>query len=225
MRSKRYRELTGKIGEIEYNINEAIEKVKETATAKFDESVEVAISLGVDPVKSDQMVRGNVELPHGTGRDVRVVVAALDDKDIEGAIAAGARLAGKDKVVEEIKKGILNFDVLISSPECMKDLGKFGKILGPKGLMPSPKSGTVTKDIAGAVKRVKAGQVEFKMDKNGVIHGMVGKVSFTTEKLIENLNHYVSTIRKSRPASAKGKFIKKISISSTMGPSAGVAIE
>lgn len=224
MRSKRYKELKKKIGKIEYDINEAVEKIKETSTAKFDESVEVAVVLGVDPVKSDQMVRGSVSLPHGTGREVKIAVVTKDDKDVEDALEAGACLAGLDNVIEEVKKGNINFDVLIATPDCMKDLGKFGKVLGPKGLMPSPKSGTVTKNVIAAVESVKKGRVEFKMDKKGVIHGILGKVSFPPEKIVENFNHYINTIKKNRPASTKGKFIKKISIASTMGLSVNVTV-
>ncbi len=224
MRSKRYKELKKKIGKSEYDISEAVEKIKETSTAKFDESVEVAVVLGIDPVKSDQMVRGSVSLPHGTGREVKIAVVTKDDKDIEDAISAGVCLAGLDNVIEEVKKGNINFDVLIATPDCMKNLGKFGKVLGPKGLMPSPKSGTVTKNIIETVESVKKGRVEFKMDKKGVIHGILGKVSFPSEKIVENFNHYINTIKKNRPASAKGKFIKKISIASTMGPSVDVPV-
>jgi large subunit ribosomal protein L1 len=222
MSSKRYREIRSKIEQGSLIIQEALEKIKETATAKFDESVEISIVLGVDPVKSDQMVRGSVVLPNGTGKEVSVAVICQDDKLAEAAKNAGAVLAGKDNILDEIKKGILNFDVLIASPECMKDLGRYGKTLGPKGLMPSPKSGTVTPDVVNAVERVKQGQVEFKMDKNGVLHGILGKVSCPTEKLVENYDHYVETVKKSRPSSAKGRFIKKVSLASTMGPSVEV---
>jgi large subunit ribosomal protein L1 len=224
MRSKRYLEVKEKSKVGEFDIKEAVEQIKQTATAKFDESVEIAICLGVDPAKSDQMVRGNVNLPHGTGKDVKVAVIAQDKNDIDGALEAGAVLAGNEEVINEIKKGNLDFDVLIATPESMRDLGRYGKTLGPKGLMPSPKSGTVTKDIVDTVKRVKMGQVEYKMDKNAVVHGIVGKVSFSTENIVENFNHYVDTIKKNRPASAKGKFIKKVSLASTMGPSVGVVI-
>ncbi len=224
MKSKRYKELKEKFGEESFSISEAIAKFKETVNTKFDESMELSIVLGVDPVKSDQMVRGSVGLPHGTGKEVKVAVVAQDEKDISGSLEAGASLAGKENVLAEIKKGNLDFDVLIASPECMKDLGRYGKTLGPKGLMPSPKSGTVTKNVVETVKKVKKGQVEFKMDKNAVINGLFGKVSFSKENLVENFNHYIDTIRKNRPASAKGKFIKKISISSTMGPSIDILI-
>ena len=213
-----------KMGSNILGIEDAVAKVQETATAKFDESLEIAVVLGVDSAKSDQMVRGSVSLPNGTGKDVRVAVVAEDEKDITQAKEAGAVLAGKDDVIEAIKKGNLDFDVLIATPTCMKDLGRYGKVLGPKGLMPSPKSGTVTKDVAEVVKKVKMGQVTYKMDKNGVVHGMIGKVSFPKEKLVENFNHYIETLKKARPASAKGKYIKNVAIASTMGPSVTVSL-
>ncbi|MFH1414881.1 MAG: 50S ribosomal protein L1 [Elusimicrobiota bacterium] len=225
MRSKRYNEIKGKTVEGSLSVSEVIEKIKETATAKFDESVEISISLGINPSKSDQMVRGNVELPHGTGKEVKVAVVTKNDKDIKAAEEAGASIAGLENVLDMIKNGNLDFDVLIATPDCMKDLGKFGKMLGPKGLMPSPKSGTVVTNVAEAVTRIKKGQVEFKMDKSGVINGMIGKVSFPSEKLVENYEHYMETVKKSRPASAKGKFIKKVYVASTMGPSFSVSDE
>jgi large subunit ribosomal protein L1 len=224
MRSKRYKGIREEFSDSECSIAEAVAKVKEAATAKFDESIEVAIYLGVDPSKSDQMVRGNVVLPNGTGKEVRVAVVTEDEKDIKTALEAGADIAGKEEILEAVKKGTFNFDILISTPGCMKDLGKFGKVLGPKGLMPSPKSGTVTKDVKDTVQKIKKGQVEFKMDKNGVIHGIIGKASFPAEKLVENFEHYVETIRKNRPAAAKGKFIKRVHIASSMGPSVSIAV-
>lgn len=224
MRSKRYIQTREKLeaDKTEYDIAEAIEKIKNTATAKFDETVEIAITLGVDPTKSDQMVRGSVSLPFGTGKEVKIAVVVQDEKDIESAKNAGADLVGKEDVIAQIKKGNIDFDVLISSPECMKELGKYGKVLGPKGLMPSPKTGTITKDIANTVDSFKKGRIEFKMDKNGIIHGVIGKVSFQSNNLIENFNYYVDVIKKNRPSSAKGKFIKNIFIASTMGPSVEV---
>jgi len=217
-RSKRYKEVRGKVDKPNYSAEEAMELVKQAATAKFDESVEVSIALGVDPKKSDQMVRGNVVLPHGTGKEVRVAVAA-EGKDAEAAEKAGADIVGKDKVIELVNKGKMDFDVLIATPDSMKELGKLGKVLGPRGLMPSPKSGTVVKDVKEAVKKVKKGQVEFKMDKNGVINGVIGKASFSKEKLVDNYNQFIAALKHSKPASAKGKFIKKVAVSSTMGPS------
>lgn len=224
MRSKRFIELQSKIDKETFEINNAIDKIKETANAKFDESVEISIKLGIDPSKSDQTVRGSVGMPHGTGKEVAVAVVTQNEKEAEESLKAGAVLAGKDNVIEQIKSGNINFDILISSPDCMKDLGKFGKVLGPKGLMPSPKAGTVTKDILDALEKVKKGQVEFKMDKNAVINGIIGKASFEAEKLIENFNFYVETVTRARPSSAKGKFITKISLSSTMGPSVNIVI-
>jgi large subunit ribosomal protein L1 len=221
-RSRRYREIREKIDKEHYSVNEAVKKIQETATAKFDESVEISIVLGVDPKKSDQMVRGNVVLPHGTGKALTVAVAA-EGKDADDALKAGAQIAGKDKVIESVNKGEINFDVLIATPDCMKDLAKLGKVLGPKGLMPSPKSGTVVKNVADAVKRVMKGQVEFKMNKNGVINSILGKKSFPAENLIGNFNIFLDAVRRSRPSSAKGKFIKKVAVSSTMGPSIAVA--
>lgn len=221
-RSKRYIEAGQKVEVRAYEPSEAFGLLKEAATAKFDESVDVAVSLGVDPKKSDQMVRGSVVLPHGTGKKVRVAVVA-EGPDAVAAEDAGADISGKDKVLEMIAKEQLDFDVLIAAPDCMKDLARHGKLLGPRGLMPSPKSGTVVKDVAEAVKKVKKGQIEYKMDKSGVVHGMIGKASFPAENLQENLESFLSAIIKSRPASAKGKYVKKVSISSTMGPSFYIA--
>lgn len=223
MRSKRYRKANEIIEKRMYSINEAVEKVKETATAKFDEALDIVIILGVDPKKSDQMVRGNVVLPHGTGKKIKVAVAA-EGEDIKTALDSGAELSGKDEVIKAINNGNIDFDILIATPACMKDLGKYGKILGPKNLMPSPKSGTVVNDIAEAVKRVKQGQIEFKMNKNGIIYGILGKISFSSEKLIDNFNKYLDTVRRSRPASTKGKFITKVFIASTMGPSVSISV-
>ncbi|MBN2407983.1 MAG: 50S ribosomal protein L1 [Elusimicrobia bacterium] len=223
MRSRRYTEIRKKVENRHYNIKEAVDKIKETATAKFDESVEIIVNLGVDTKKSDQMIRGNIDLPHGIGKEVKVAVAA-EGSDVEAALKAGAVLAGKDKVIEAVNKGNIEFDVLIATPQCMKDLGKLGKVLGPKGLMPSPKAGTVVTKVAEAVQKVKKGQVEFKMDKSGVIHGIIGKVSFSSEKLVDNFNKYIDTIKKNRPASVKGKFILKTVLSSTMGPSINITV-
>ncbi len=222
-KSKRYKEIREKIEEKKYSITESLKKIKEAATAKFDESVDIAIVLGVNPKKSDQMVRGTVILPAGTGKNIKVAVVA-EGKDVENAIAAGADIAGKDEIIDDIKKGKLEFDVLISTSDCMKDLAKLGRILGPRGLMPSPKSGTVVKNVADAVKKIKKGQIEFKMDKNGVIHSIIGKSSFSSEQLETNYNEFINSIKKSRPSSAKGKFIKKITLSSTMGPAINIAV-
>jgi len=205
-----------------YDINEAVALLKELATAKFVESVDVAVNLGIDPRKSDQNVRGATVLPHGTGRDVRVAVFT-QGANAEAAKAAGAELVGMDDLAEKIKAGEMNFDVVIASPDAMRVVGMLGQILGPRGLMPNPKTGTVTPNVAEAVKNAKAGQVRYRNDKNGIIHTTIGKVDFTPVQLKENLEALVSALKKAKPAVAKGIFVKKISISTTMG--AGVAVD
>ncbi|SQH74326.1 50S ribosomal protein L1 [Shewanella benthica] len=205
-----------------YDINEAVELLKELATAKFVESVDVAVNLGVDPRKSDQNVRGATVLPHGTGRDVRVAVFT-QGANAEAALAAGAELVGMEELAAQVKAGEMNFDVVIASPDAMRVVGQLGQILGPRGLMPNPKTGTVTPNVAEAVKNAKAGQVRYRTDKNGIIHTTIGKVDFDTAKLKENLEALVAAIVKAKPAAAKGIFLKKICLSTTMG--AGVAID
>ena len=205
-----------------YDINEAVELLKELATAKFVESVDVAVNLGVDPRKSDQNVRGATVLPHGTGRDVRVAVFT-QGANAEAALAAGAELVGMDELAAQVKAGEMNFDVVIAAPDAMRVVGQLGQILGPRGLMPNPKTGTVTPNVAQAVKNAKAGQVRYRTDKNGIIHTTIGKVDFETAKLKENLEALVAALVKAKPAAAKGIFLKKISISTTMG--AGVAVD
>ena len=205
-----------------YDINEAVVLLQELATAKFVESVDVAVNLGIDPRKSDQNVRGATVLPHGTGRDVRVAVFT-QGANAEAAIAAGAELVGMEDLAEKVKAGEMNFDVVIASPDAMRVVGMLGQILGPRGLMPNPKTGTVTPNVAEAVKNAKAGQVRYRNDKNGIIHTTIGKVTFTTEQLKKNLESLVSALKKAKPAVAKGIYVKKISISTTMG--AGVAID
>ncbi|MBB1319850.1 50S ribosomal protein L1 [Shewanella sp. SR43-4] len=205
-----------------YDISEAVVLLQELATAKFVESVDVAVNLGIDPRKSDQNVRGATVLPHGTGRDVRVAVFT-QGANAEAAIAAGAELVGMEDLAEKVKAGEMNFDVVIASPDAMRVVGMLGQILGPRGLMPNPKTGTVTPNVAEAVKNAKAGQVRYRNDKNGIIHTTIGKVTFTTEQLKENLESLVSALKKAKPAVAKGIYVKKISISTTMG--AGVAID
>ncbi|BAJ04143.1 50S ribosomal protein L1 [Shewanella violacea] len=205
-----------------YDINEAVELLKELATAKFVESVDVAVNLGVDPRKSDQNVRGATVLPNGTGRDVRVAVFT-QGANAEAALAAGAELVGMDELAAQVKAGEMNFDVVIASPDAMRVVGQLGQILGPRGLMPNPKTGTVTPNVAEAVKNAKAGQVRYRTDKNGIIHTTIGKVDFETAKLKENLEALVAALVKAKPAAAKGIFLKKISISTTMG--AGVAVD
>ncbi|UCX06369.1 MULTISPECIES: 50S ribosomal protein L1 [Shewanella] len=221
--SKRARVIREKVdGTKQYDINEAVALLKELATAKFVESVDVAVNLGIDPRKSDQNVRGATVLPHGTGRDVRVAVFT-QGANAEAAKAAGAELVGMDDLAAQIKAGEMNFDVVIASPDAMRVVGMLGQILGPRGLMPNPKTGTVTPNVAEAVKNAKAGQVRYRNDKNGIIHTTIGKVDFTTEQLKENLEALVSALKKAKPAVAKGIYVKKVSISTTMG--AGVAVD
>ncbi|MEW5798236.1 MAG: 50S ribosomal protein L1 [Bacteroidota bacterium] len=201
-----------------YTIDEAVGIVKDVASAKFNEAVDVAIRLGVDPKKADQAIRGTVALPHGIGKSVRVLVVTKAPKDAE-AKAAGADYAGFEEYIEKIKGGWADVDVIIATPDVMVELGKLGKILGPRGLMPNPKSGTVTMDVATAVKEVKAGKIEFRVDKAGVIHSTIGKANFEKEKLADNLKAFLGMIVKLKPATAKGQYIKSIYVSSTMGPS------
>uniref|UniRef100_UPI00404714F4 50S ribosomal protein L1 n=1 Tax=Shewanella sp. TaxID=50422 RepID=UPI00404714F4 len=205
-----------------YDINEAVALLKELATAKFVESVDVAVNLGIDPRKSDQNVRGATVLPHGTGRDVRVAVFTKG-ANAEAAKAAGAELVGMEDLAEQVKAGEMNFDVVIASPDAMRVVGMLGQILGPRGLMPNPKTGTVTPNVAEAVKNAKAGQVRYRNDKNGIIHTTIGKVDFTAEQLKDNLEALVSALKKAKPAVAKGVYVKKVSISTTMG--AGVTVD
>ena len=205
-----------------YDINEAVALLKELATAKFVESVDVAVNLGVDPRKSDQNVRGATVLPHGTGREVRVAVFT-QGANAEAATAAGAELVGMDELAAQVKAGEMNFDVVIASPDAMRVVGQLGQILGPRGLMPNPKTGTVTPNVAEAVKNAKAGQVRYRNDKNGIIHTTIGKVDFETAQLKENLEALLAALKKAKPAATKGVFLKKVSISTTMG--AGVAVD
>lgn len=196
--------------------NEAIEMVKKAATAKFDESVDVAINLGVDPRKSDQMIRGSIVLPHGTGKTVRVAVFAQGPQ-AEAAKAAGADIVGLEELADDVKKGVMNFDLVIATPDTMRVVGTLGQILGPRGLMPNPKVGTVTADVATAVKNAKAGQVQYRTDKNGIIHSTIGRASFAADKLQENMAALVDVLQKAKPASSKGQYMKRVTVSSTMG--------
>ena len=205
-----------------YSLKEASEIVASTAATKFDETVDAAIRLGVNPAHADQMVRGSVVLPHGLGKTVRILVFAKGEKEKE-ALEAGADLVGNDDIIEKIKGGWMEFDRVIATPDMMGSVGKIGKILGPRGLMPNPKVGTVTFEVTNAVKELKAGKVEFRVEKAGIIHSPVGKVSFGAEKLRENVGALLETIIKLKPASSKGTYIKSISISSTMG--VGVRID
>lgn len=218
MAGKRYKQLKEKIDTTKvYSIADASVSVKDLKSAKFDETVEIALNLNVDPRHADQMVRGAVVLPHGTGKVVRVAVFAKGVKADE-AKAAGADIVGTDDLVEQIQEGVFNFDVVVAAPDCMGLVGKIGRILGPKGMMPNPKTGTVTPDVATAVKNVKGGQVAFRVDKKGNIHAGVGKVSFEAEKLAENISAFVSAINKQKPATAKGRYIKNGVLSLTMSP-------
>jgi large subunit ribosomal protein L1 len=200
-----------------YSLADAVSLIKKIACAKFDETVEVTLVLGVDPRKADQLVRGTVVLPHGLGKSKRVAVIASGDKQRE-AREAGADEVGADDLVEKIKGGYLDFDAVIATPEMMKSVGTLGKILGPRGLMPNPKTGTVTMEVANAIREIKAGKVEFRVDKTGVIHVPVGKVSFTPEKISENAKTLIDAVVKAKPATAKGKYVKKANLATTMGP-------
>jgi large subunit ribosomal protein L1 len=205
-----------------YPLDKAVDLIKKGATAKFDETIEVAMNLGIDPKQGDQNVRGVVQLPHGTGKTLRVAVFAKGDK-AKVAKDAGADLVGAEDLAEKVQAGQIDFDRVIAAPDMMAVVGRLGKVLGPRGLMPNPKLGTVTNDIAEAVKAAKGGQVEFRAEKAGLVHAGVGKASFSKEALIENLKTFVGAVAKAKPAGAKGSYIKKISLSSTMGP--GVKLE
>jgi large subunit ribosomal protein L1 len=206
----------------QYALDEAVKMVKESTCAKFDETIDLAVNLGVDPRKSDQMVRGTVVLPHGIGKKVRVLVFAKGEKETE-AREAGADYVGAEDLVEKISKGWLDFDKSVATPDVMGLVGKLGKILGPRGLMPNPKVGTVTFDIAKTVKEIKAGKVEYKAEKAGIVHVPIGKISFGEDKLLDNARTVIGSIIKAKPATSKGKYLKKLSISSTMGP--GIAVD
>ncbi|MBN1155584.1 50S ribosomal protein L1 [candidate division KSB1 bacterium] len=217
-RSKRY----NKNSEIlekgkEYSLDEAIDLMKQCAPAKFDETVDVALRLGVDPRHSDQMIRGAVSLPHGLGKTVRVLVLTKGAKEKE-AQDAGADYVGLDEYLDKIQEGWFEFDVIVATPDVMGNLGKFGKILGPKGLMPNPKSGTVTFDVGKAVQEVKAGKIDFRVDRTGIVHVAVGKVSFENQKIRDNIKTFIETIIRMKPATAKGQYLRSATISSTMGP-------
>jgi len=221
--TKKQKEIAAKFDVAKsYNLSEASKIVKDTTSNKFDASVDLAIRLGVDPRKANQMVRGVVTLPHGTGKDVSVLVLCTPDKE-EEAKAAGADHVGLDEYVEKIKGGWTDVDVIITMPSCMGKLGPLGRILGPRGLMPNPKTGTVTMDVAKAVKDVKAGKIDFKVDKYGIVHAAVAKASFEADKIADNANELLQTIVKLKPTAAKGTYIKSVTISSTMG--AGVKVD
>jgi large subunit ribosomal protein L1 len=217
-RSKRYRELITKVSRhTEYTVEDGVKLLKGLATAKFNETVEIAMRLGVDPRHADQMVRGTVVLPHGTGKSIRVLVFAKGE-NVEKASAAGADYAGLEEYIEKIQGGWLDFDVAVASPDVMGQVGKLGKILGTRGLMPNPKSGTVTMNVNEAVREIKAGKIDFRVDKYGIIHTGIGKTSFTELNIVDNIKTFVNAIIKLKPSSAKGTYLRSISISSTMGP-------
>lgn len=216
--TKRKKEFQSKvIKDKEYTLEEAVALLKDASKVKFVESLDCAMRLGVDPRQADQMLRGTVSLPHGTGKQVSVLVISKGAKAQE-ALDAGADYAGFEEYLEKIKAGWTDVDVIISTPDSMSELGKLGKILGPKGLMPNPKSGTVTQDVAQAVKEIKAGKIEFRVDKTGIVHSSVGKLNFENNKLVENAKAFINTIIKMKPASAKGQYVKSLFLSSTMGP-------
>ena len=200
-----------------YSIEDALKSVKECATAKFDESIDISVNLGIDSRQTDQNVRGVVSLPNGTGKKITVAAFVADDKKAKEAKDAGAKIVGSDDLLEQIKKGEINFDKLIATPDMMPKLGQVAKVLGPKGLMPNPKLGSVTEDVADAVKNALAGQVEFRAEKGGVVHAIVGKKSFDDKKLVENIKVFIEALKKQKPSSSKGVYLKKITISSTMG--------
>ncbi|MBL0353119.1 MAG: 50S ribosomal protein L1 [Candidatus Dechloromonas phosphoritropha] len=221
--SKKQKALQGKIVlQKFYPLKEALALAKESATAKFDESIDVAVNLGVDPRKSDQTVRGSVVLPAGTGKSVRVAVFAQGDK-AEAARAAGADVVGFDDLAAEVKAGNLNFDIVIATPDAMKVVGQLGQILGPRGLMPNPKVGTVTMDVTTAVANAKAGQVQYRTDKGGIVHATIGRASFPVDSLESNLKALIDALTKAKPATSKGQYLRKIAVAATMGP--GVRVD
>lgn len=222
--SKRAAAIAAKIDRTKlYPVTDALALVKETATAKFDESIDVAVQLGIDARKSDQLVRGSVVLPAGTGKTVRVAVFAQGEK-AEAAKAAGADIVGMDDLAANIKAGNIDFDIVIASPDTMRVVGALGQILGPRGLMPNPKVGTVTPDVATAVKNAKAGQIQYRTDKAGIIHATIGRASFDVEKLQSNLGALIEALNKARPTAAKGIYLRKVAVSSTMGGGARVEL-
>ncbi|MDR2613341.1 MAG: 50S ribosomal protein L1 [Deltaproteobacteria bacterium] len=221
--NKKYKAAAAKVDRFKrYSFEEAVKVAKEASYAKFDETLEIAVRLGVDPRHADQMVRGTVSLPHGTGKTVRVAVFAKGEKERE-ALEAGADHAGGDELIERVTKGFTDFDKAIATPDIMGQVGRLGKILGPRGLMPNAKLGTVTFDVATAVKELKAGRIEFRVEKNGIVHAPMGRLSFEDQKLLGNIAAFMDSIQKAKPSTSKGSYIKGITIASTMGP--GVKID
>lgn len=217
MAGKQYREAKAKLGAREFSLEDAVQKMKAVRFARFDETTEISLKLGVNPKHADQMVRGTVVLPNGLGKEPRVCVIASGERVTE-AEAAGAEFAGGEEIVAKIQAGWIDFDAVISTPDMMKQVGRLGRILGPRGLMPNPKSGTVTFDVAKAVAEIKAGKVEFRVDKNGIIHAPFGKVSFGDEQLIQNARSLLEAVLRAKPAAAKGRYLRGVALASTMGP-------
>jgi large subunit ribosomal protein L1 len=216
--TKRNKEIQSKVNKTkEYSLQDAVKILQQNSKVKFIESLDCAIRLGVDPRHAEQMLRGTVSLPHGTGKKVSVLVIAKGAK-IQEALDAGADYAGFEEYIEKIKNGWTDVDVIIASPDTMSELGRLGKVLGPKGLMPNPKSGTVTQDVANAVKEIKAGKIEFRVEKSGIVHTSLGKINFQTDQLVENAKTFINTIIKMKPASAKGQYVKSLYLTTTMGP-------
>ncbi|MCK4934502.1 MAG: 50S ribosomal protein L1 [Simkaniaceae bacterium] len=216
--SKRFKEIEKLIDKSKvYSLDDAIQLLQECPPVKFDQSIEISLKMGVDPKKSDQQVRSTVLLPHGTGKNIRVLVLAKGDK-VKTALDAGAEFAGDADLLEKIKGGWTDYDAVIATPDMMREVGKLGKILGPRGLMPTPKAGTVTQDVAKAVADLKKGKIEFKVDKSGVINNFVGKLSFSKLSIVENINALIASIMRMKPATAKGQYLRSVALSSTMGP-------